>query len=72
MEEKKLLRPDVEKLLEEWAEWSGDKEIEAFANEAVLKRLQSLAEDLAGYGIPRAREFAVRAEELLREMGAEV
>ncbi|MBO8180916.1 MAG: hypothetical protein H0Z19_10675 [Archaeoglobus sp.] len=67
-----VLRKDVLELLKAWSEWSGDEAIESFANEAVLKSLQSVAEDVASYGVPKAREFARRAEEILKEMGARV
>jgi len=66
-----VLRPDVRELLKAWSEWSGD-DVDTFVNEAVLRDLKSVAENVASYGVPKAREFAVRAEELLKKMGAEV
>ena len=67
-----VLRKDVLELLNAWKEWSGDEEIEVFANEAVLRSLKSIAEDVASYGVPKAREFARRAEEILKVMGVRV
>ena len=58
-----LIRKEILNLVKDWCEWTG-KDVETYISSAVIERLQSDAEEVASYGIPRAKEFTERIKSL--------